>query len=478
MFHELRLQNFKGFQDAHRIPLAPITLIFGPNSAGKSAVIKALLLLAQSINSSGRPGSESQSPPLQFSGERVDLANFTNTIYAHEVFRSMGLGVSHTAEDSILSFDIGVSNETKIQLDRVTYELSDNPSKKISFVAAQPESGSSSNYLQIDKNIETYLNVLNDQIYVDSGLKRLTKKKLVKYFAEQKYPRSAFLPYDPFIENRGNGEQIIAAAKERWRSIFKSDSISKDEAMKLRIAEFHWGQQLIRRYVLTTQSLMQISHIGPIRNIFGRYQEIQPGRKSYVGQEGQQTIEVLLQSQVTGISSQTMVNDWLERFGLRYKIRVAEITPDNLPLVGDLASLVISDTRSGVDLSARDVGVGISQVIPVIVQALIAQNRTLLIEQPELHLHPKMQSEVGDLLIHSMRQGGNQLIVETHSEHLLLRLMRRIREGELPNDVLKVIYVDADDDGSQATILDFDNNGRLTNSWPNGFFEERLDELQ
>jgi len=88
-----------------------------------------------------------------------------------------------------------------------------------------------------------------------------------------------------------------------------------------------------------------------------------------------------------------------------------------------------------------------------------------------------MQSEIGDLLIHSLNQRRNQLIVETHSEHLLLRLMRRIREGELPHESLKVIYVDADDDGSMATVLDFDREGRLTESWPNGFFEERLQEL-
>ena len=110
------------------------------------------------------------------------------------------------------------------------------------------------------------------------------------------------------------------------------------------------------------------------------------------------------------------------------------------------------------------------------------KEQIITIEQPEVHVHPRLQADIADLLIDSIQEPRkHQFIVETHSEHLILRLLRRIREthrgclpdghpGLRPEDV-SVIYVQRTDSGSQARKIDIDLNGEFVQPWPDDFFE-------
>ena len=140
-----------------------------------------------------------------------------------------------------------------------------------------------------------------------------------------------------------------------------------------------------------------------------------------------------------------------------------------------------------------DVGVGVSQMIPIIVGCLADGIGLLIVEQPELHVHPAIQVGLGDLLIHVINAnnegafGSKSLIVETHSEHIMLRLLRRVREtaeGDLPPgapsltpDPLSIVYVEPADDGVNFRPLRIDEEGEFIDRWPSGFFEERAEEL-
>lgn len=146
----------------------------------------------------------------------------------------------------------------------------------------------------------------------------------------------------------------------------------------------------------------------------------------------------------------------------------------------------------GLELRPYDVGAGISQVIPVVATALISKSDSDVnlvgIEQPELHLHPKIEARLGDLFIHGLQgRHSREFIIETHSEHLMLRLLRRIREttegtlpvghpGLKPEEVV-VAYVYKKDDRTIVKRLRIDESGDFINRWPEGFFDERLDEL-
>ena len=145
--------------------------------------------------------------------------------------------------------------------------------------------------------------------------------------------------------------------------------------------------------------------------------------------------------------------------------------------------LVIVPNDSDINLSPHDVGIGISQVVPVLVMALQGQKRLLAIEQPELHLHPKLQAELADLFVEaSLGDRRNTIILETHSELIPLRLMRRIREsvdsdGEMCRPPISakdvsIVYIETHEGATITTPLELGSKGQLLDPWPDGFFEE------
>lgn len=151
-----------------------------------------------------------------------------------------------------------------------------------------------------------------------------------------------------------------------------------------------------------------------------------------------------------------------------------------------IKDLVLFDIKKNTILSHRDVGIGVSQVLPVLVYAFAAKDEIILMEQPELHLHPALQAELGDVFIETALGHNNTFILETHSEHLILRLLRRIRETTAqknnstppikPDDIC-LLYVNPDDKGSELVRLRIDKYGRLIDPCPDGFFEEDFEEL-
>ena len=146
-------------------------------------------------------------------------------------------------------------------------------------------------------------------------------------------------------------------------------------------------------------------------------------------------------------------------------------------------------TKNELPVRVADVGVGISQVLPVVVAALDGDRPGITaIEQPEIHLHPRLQVELGDLFAQQIDNGG-AFLIETHSEHLLLRFMKRMRQtcdGALaegapkvrPEDIA-VYFVEIDPKGDQTLIREMPLNerGDLVKAWPGGFFEEDLREI-
>jgi len=138
----------------------------------------------------------------------------------------------------------------------------------------------------------------------------------------------------------------------------------------------------------------------------------------------------------------------------------------------------------------QEVGEGITQVVPVVVACVKASTakQLIAIEQPELHLHPSLAAKLGDLFISTMfTERGARALIETHSEHLILRILRRIRQttdGELPDhippvkpDDVCVLWVDNLGDGTIFKHLEINKFGDFIDRWPRGFFTERSEEL-
>ena len=176
----------------------------------------------------------------------------------------------------------------------------------------------------------------------------------------------------------------------------------------------------------------------------------------------------------SGIDTEDIFKRWIDE--------IVESHPDALQ------DLILVDKRSGTAVSHRDVGIGVSQVLPVLVSAYASSGKLLVIEQPEIHLHPALQAELGDVFLESaLGDGGNTLVIESHSEHLLLRIMRRIREtstGNLPEGIpevrpedVMVLFVEPDGEQSLIREMPLNERGELVKAWPGGFFEESLREI-
>lgn len=143
--------------------------------------------------------------------------------------------------------------------------------------------------------------------------------------------------------------------------------------------------------------------------------------------------------------------------------------------------VVLKPNGTCVQLTLRDVGTGISQLMPIVVGVCNEEDcRTFLIEQPELHVHPRLQAAMGDLFIESIHACGHTYIIETHSEHLILRLLRRIRETEkgtapadrqLRTNELGIYYLKQENGSSTASRIDVDVKGEFIQPWPDDFFE-------
>jgi hypothetical protein len=145
--------------------------------------------------------------------------------------------------------------------------------------------------------------------------------------------------------------------------------------------------------------------------------------------------------------------------------------------ISDITELRLWDADKKVAMSVCDVGFGISQVLPVLTLAYGSSGDLIAIEQPEIHLHPALQAELADVFIESaLGEPHNTFLLETHSEHLILRLLRRIREKKLSPADMCVLFVEPIDRGSKITELEYDEDGDFIDEWPGGFFEESFRE--
>ncbi|WP_174208634.1 AAA family ATPase [Shewanella halifaxensis] len=153
--------------------------------------------------------------------------------------------------------------------------------------------------------------------------------------------------------------------------------------------------------------------------------------------------------------------------------------------VGKQVTATLWDIHNNIDVSASDIGVGVSQLLPLVVAVYSRDKGIIGCEQPELHVHPRVQVAIGDLLTQAGTNAG--FLIETHSEHLVLRMLKRIRQttaGELPDGIapvttedISIVYLEPSEDGVLARKFGVTGDGDFDEDWPGGFFDERDEEL-
>ncbi|UWX55108.1 AAA family ATPase [Maribacter litopenaei] len=208
-----------------------------------------------------------------------------------------------------------------------------------------------------------------------------------------------------------------------------------------------------------------INYVSPLRAYPKRYYFLDEANigSSFNTIIGENLAEILKQNN----SVKKKVNNWLSNFGF-------EVNVDKLQDV--IHHLKVN--QSGLKLDITDVGFGISQILPVIVQGFLSRSKSLtLIEQPEIHLHPKMQAELADLFIDMVKndsQPDRALLIETHSEYLLRRLRRRISEGKISNRDVAIYFIKKEKKKSTIDEVDVSESGAF--DWPSEFYDDELDD--
>ena len=169
---------------------------------------------------------------------------------------------------------------------------------------------------------------------------------------------------------------------------------------------------------------------------------------------------------------QEVIAYWLNELGMIDAFRIEEISPGT-----NLYRAMIKTTPRAVPTPLTDVGFGVSQVLPVLVLLYyVPEGSTVLMEQPEIHLHPAVQSGLADVMLNVAKVRDLQIVVESHSEHLMRRLQRRVAEGkESPEDV-KLYFVKSKEGIAYAEDLRLNEWGEIEN-WPPSFFGDELGEV-
>ena len=244
--------------------------------------------------------------------------------------------------------------------------------------------------------------------------------------------------------------------------------------------------------LLLREQLRKLRYIGPLRRIPPRGFDVSLTKSDAAWSDGMAGWESLLSGPQSLVDS---CSEWMnekDKLNTGYAIarkRVQEFElngPDIKPNGRVHSRLALIDS-TGLAHQPQDVGVGISQVLPVVVATQDGNASLVCIEQPELHIHPSVQVGLGDLFIDGAQEKHLSFLIETHSEHLVMRLQRRIREtsaGDLPPEhaplsaaEVNIIYLDRNDEGTVSAIeVGLDANGKFTERWPRGFFPERMRE--
>lgn len=215
-----------------------------------------------------------------------------------------------------------------------------------------------------------------------------------------------------------------------------------------------------------------IRYLGPLREYPRRHYAWQGKHSPGVGQHGEDMVTALFSGRIQLRSLEEQIPKWLQRLDLidSYRLNPALDTETDY-------EFLVRKYKGGPEVRLTDVGFGVSQVLPVLVLCYyVPEGSILILEQPEAHLHPKVQSELADLLVEVVKNRQLQIILESHSEHLILRLMRRIAEEQISADDTAFYFCEMNEGVSEIERLNVDDYGNITN-WPQNFFGDQMGDL-
>jgi predicted ATPase len=442
MLTSLQIQNFKAWKDTGAMHLAPLTVIFGTNSSGKSSLGHLLLALKQTVQLADRKRA------LHLGDEKalIDLGTFADCLYAHDpkhalkfalgwklpspmmVSNALGRG-EYSGDELVLSATLNADKSGQPQTTEISYQLMQGPTAALHVTHRRTASGGS-----------------------------LDSKPL----------------------------KLVHAVGRKW----PAEPPEKFYRFADRTLSRYQNADFLAEFALETERVLDgVFYLGPLRSPPKRVYQWSGDTPRDVGQQGEYAVAALLAAAQQGRDLNRAYKQRKQRFDAFIAAWLVELRVISSFAVKPVAKgrkeyeVLIRTHADAPEVKLTDVGFGVSQVLPALVQAFYAPHgSTIWMEQPEIHLHPMAQSDLADAFISAVQSyedgkpRDTQLVIETHSEHFLTRLQRRVAEGVIPPEDIAVYFVTHQHGGAHIEKLQLDLAGEISN-WPPNFFGDEMGDI-
>lgn len=445
MLTSLNIKNFKAWKDTGHIRLAPLTVIFGANSAGKSSLGHLLLALQQTARSADRK----RALHLGDSSALIDLGTFADCMHDHDLGQSLAFE---------LGWKLSKPLDVRDPLVPSARYQGDNMKLAVELVAGKLS--------QPEVRIMRYALNKGDDCVLDVTLERDDKRKFS-------------LTSDNYAFKMSDGRKWPLEEPEKFYRL------SDTTAARFKNAGF------MADFALATESFLgSLSYLGPLRKHPQRIYQWSGDTPASVGQMGEYAVAAILasQSQSRRLNRQIghhtkefseFIAAWLKDLGVIYDFSVRPVAEGRKEY-----EVLLRTHAKAPEVKITDVGFGVSQVLPALVQSFYCPpHSTVWMEQPEIHLHPQVQAELADVFICATtqaRENGKlrhvQLIVESHSEHFLNRLQRRVAEGTVTPEDVAVYFCRRAGSATELEPLSLNKFGEIEN-WPENFFGDEMADI-
>lgn len=467
------VHNFKSLKYIDDLQLKPITILSGINSCGKSSFLDSLLVLKQTVDNINYKKN------LAFNGEYVRLGNYTNVVYGHKNENNIVFKVSFESQqgrgiESLIDFVYGDKDEIRenkgtIELEVVFSNLESDRNKIVAQSTVtdfkftfKHEKGDS--YVELIR-VDEELYMLSYKIHKSI---QNTNKKYNKTMVEVKNIEfKGFL-----IEPSSIYEQL---QYNSHRNTFSDASVVYQFLMAINTS--------------IVSVFDTLHYIGPLREAPSRryiYDEV----ISDIGVKGENAAYLFQTEKETIKEDLFVIDDFSGHYlpfdactlfdAVDYWMKYMGINSFNTSTNQEIIRVSLNDSNTNnINVNIADVGFGISQVFPIVLEGIrMDKGSTLILEQPEIHLHPKLQMQMADFIL-AMALSGRNFIIETHSDHLINRMVRRMVEDEqyqLTN-LVQVYFVTPTAEGARFDPIEIDDMKGIVN-WPDGFFDQAANESE
>lgn len=470
------LENFKVVKERSEIPLALLTVFTGPNSSGKSSVLKSMLLVAQTYK------NKDKTCPLQLNGPLVSMGNYESIVHSGDAESTMHIG--YEFEGFSVSEDDGYCYYFAADVLMAGYGFNVGKSSK------SDHNGLRLLSTELHMTMQNYA-TSGVESYSDADSVPIKKRLVVKADGTEGFLISGSDPRLQRMWEVSIASNLLMHGVNANNLEFKK--ISSGANTEVSSNGFEINPLDLSYKKMCEHFADRMHYLGPLREDPKPWYPLSSAYSvSDIGKKGEKTIELFAhhkddlidvispnwfeQSTYDTIelerkSLAEALSDWLLYLGVAYGVQTSEFDYGG-------TIYIVADRDGQKKRSLNHIGIGVSQILPILVMGLLAeQGATMIFEQPELHLHPKVQSRLGDFFL-SMMMLKKQCIIESHSEHIINRLRLRMVQGleadgkkNFWSANTKIYFAEKNMGVSRYREVSVDSFS-CGSEWPEGFFDE------